>query len=90
MSNVSTARAPLYRFAFILRELAARPQSAFALAEKLEVSDKTVRRDLDYMRDMLNVPIEVFGPGKGRGYKLAGAGVPCERGKGRTALRTVR
>lgn len=60
MSDAKQTRSPFYRFDFILRELAHRPQPCRVLAEKLEVSSKTVYRDIQYLRDMLAVPVEPF------------------------------
>ena len=65
---MNAARAPLYRFAFILKALADKPQTMRNLAESLEVSRKCIQRDLDFMRDMIGAPVAKYG----RGFKLTG------------------
>lgn len=55
------SRPPLRRMLRIHEELRARRRplpNCTALAETLEVSTKTVQRDIDFMRDQLDLPIE--------------------------------
>ena len=53
------ARPPLERMMKLHQELAAqRFPNCRKLAERLEVSTKTVQRDIDFMRDRLGLPIE--------------------------------
>jgi proteasome accessory factor B len=53
------SRPPLERMLHIHQALAAEKfPNAVRLARELEVNEKTIRRDLDFMRDRLNLPIE--------------------------------
>lgn len=56
---MSESRTALARVAHISAALNTRKRTtAGLLADELEVSDKTIRRDLDFMRDTLNLPID--------------------------------
>src|ERR1700757_4278920 len=59
MSRIPVTRMPMARIEQIFRAIKTqrRPNCA-SLAEKLEVSAKTVQRDIDYMRYQLSLPIE--------------------------------
>jgi len=48
----------MQRFQLIARALREGPVSARKLAVRLETSEKTVQRDLTFMRDRLGLPIE--------------------------------
>jgi predicted DNA-binding transcriptional regulator YafY len=59
MSRVPVTRMPLARMELIYRAIKTqRRPNCSSLAQKLEVSAKTVQRDIDYMRYQLNLPIE--------------------------------
>lgn len=64
---------PLHRFQRIVALLS--PDTVVTgihLATELEVSRKTIQRDLDYLRDQLNLPIQTIRGGRGdlSGYRL--------------------
>ena len=63
------SRPPLARMQAIHEDLAAnlRPNCT-SLASRLEVSAKTVQRDLEFMRDQLQLPIEYDAPKRGYCY----------------------
>lgn len=52
------ARPTIERFKLISSFLLRRPMNATQLAQKLEVSTKTIHRDLEFMRDRIGLPIE--------------------------------
>ena len=53
------SRPPLARMMRIHEEFQdARPTNCTKLADLLEVSTKTIARDLDFMRDKLSLPVE--------------------------------
>jgi predicted DNA-binding transcriptional regulator YafY len=59
---IAATRPPLARFRAIAALLAGgRHLTARSIAERLEVSHKTVMRDLEFMRDRLNLPIATDG-----------------------------
>lgn len=59
MKNVPTYRAPLERFRVIKRAFERGQENTTAtLAERLEVSRKTVQRDIDFLRDRLGLVCE--------------------------------
>jgi len=62
-------RPPLDRMLRIHQEVQGQtfPNSAF-LSQKLEISTKTVHRDVEFMRDRLNLPIEWDGAKNGYYY----------------------
>lgn len=65
------ARAPLARFQLIMRELNNRKRVSIAqLTELLECSNRTVERDLAFLRDQLGLPIE-SSTGSGGGHFLS-------------------
>jgi NADH/NAD ratio-sensing transcriptional regulator Rex len=67
-------RIVIYRLLVILDALRARhcerPVNCQSLGDLLEVSAKTIQRDLEFLRDFMAVPIE-YDPVV-RGFKLAG------------------
>ncbi len=65
-------RPMMWRWSEILKLLAAKPRSTRQISEQLQVSSKTISRDLDYMRDMGIAPIDTYGPGTGQGFRLTG------------------
>lgn len=64
--NVPMSRPPIARFQRIARMLASGSYSARRLAAALEVSAKTVERDIEFMRDQLGIEIE----SSRQGYEL--------------------
>src|SRR5215831_16537660 len=68
-SNFRKTRPPLDRMLRIHQEVQGQtfPNSAF-LSQKLEISAKTVHRDVEFMRDRLNLPIEWNGSKHGYCY----------------------
>lgn len=52
------SRAPIERFHAIIAILVQGKCNATKLATKLEISHKTIHRDLEFMRERLNIPIE--------------------------------
>lgn len=78
---MKVSRPPFYRFQMIMASLKARDVVTIAaLAEELEVCEKTVQRDVEFMRDRLRLPIETA---PGEGYYLAGKVTVCECCAGR-------
>lgn len=70
--RVLTTRPPLTRMLAFHRALQADAlPTAIALAKQFEVSERTVRRDLDYMRDQLGLPI-AWNPSR-RGFEYTSA-----------------
>ena len=62
MKRVIKSRPPLERFQKIAARLASGKHfTGQALADELEVSRKTVERDIQFMRDRLELPIETDG-----------------------------
>ena len=58
-SRLAATRPPIERMARIMAEIQAGIYpNAQKLAEKLEVSAKTVQRDIEFLRDRLRAPIE--------------------------------
>ena len=58
------SRPPLARMLRLHEELSAgRHPNCRSMAQEFEVADKTIQRDIDFMRDQLNLPIE-YEPGK--------------------------
>lgn len=69
-------RPPWERFRLIMGRLNARPGEAVKcgiIAGELEVSRKTVQRDVDFMRDRLQLPIQT----KHNGYLVAAPVALC-------------
>lgn len=60
MSNtIALHRPTLYRVYELFRQLNGKQKiTAGSLASELQVSERTIRRDINYLRDMLGVPIE--------------------------------
>lgn len=57
--NSLKSRPPLARILWIMRKLNAGKKLTMAsAAEQLEVSMKTIQRDMEFMRDRLELPIE--------------------------------
>ncbi len=52
------ARPAIERIKLISGFIISRPMNATQLAERLEVSTKTIHRDLEFMRDRIGLPIE--------------------------------
>src|SRR5437764_10679835 len=52
------ARPPIERFHLIVASLEHGPSTMARLALELEVSKRTIQRDIEFMRDRLNLPIE--------------------------------
>ena len=68
-------RPPIERFARIVAFLAARRHSVVSqerIAEELGCSRKTIDRDVTFMRDRLQIPIEVTSGWPNRGTRLVG------------------
>lgn len=57
------SRPPIERFRKIARITTQEPTSSRILAVELEVSSKTIERDIEFMRDRLNLPIQATGKG---------------------------
>ena len=58
------SRVFIYRLRILYQELLTGKKTARYLSELLEVSTKTIYRDLDYMRDMLEMDIESSNTGR--------------------------
>jgi len=75
-----TSRPPIRRFATIdalMRE--GKYPNARILSEQLEVSDRTILRDIEYMRDQLGAPIEYDYERKGFYYSKSNFSLPSVR-----------
>jgi predicted DNA-binding transcriptional regulator YafY len=66
-------RPPIERFAFIARSIQREPMPSSRLAVDMEVSRKTIERDIAFMRDRLQLPIVATG----KGYSLARSVTLC-------------
>src|SRR5690606_35612537 len=63
------ARLPMMRMMILHRAMLDRKYpNCRKLAEQLEVSSKTIQRDIEYMRDVLSLPIEYDAIGRGFYY----------------------
>ncbi len=73
LQKFNVNRAPMERFARIAMILnaATAPVPAHKIAAALEVSVKTVSRDLDFMRDRLELPVESHMGKSGGGYTFS-------------------
>lgn len=77
MVKAKQSRPPLVRMLRIHQELAdGRFPNCRSLADTIEVSRKTILRDLSYMRDQLNLPIEYDNSGHGYFYRNAVTNFP--------------
>jgi predicted DNA-binding transcriptional regulator YafY len=65
-----TCRPAIDRFQRIVKLTSGGGRSLFDLAGELEVSMKTISRDIEFMRDRLGVVIEVTNIGKRYVYRL--------------------
>lgn len=67
-----TSRAPLVRMTRLHEELKARRfPNCRKIAEALEISAKTIQRDLDFMRDQLGLPIASHMIGIGLAFTMS-------------------
>jgi proteasome accessory factor B len=75
--NLPRARPPLERMLRIHQALqSAQYPNASGLAVELEVSTKSVHRDLEFMRDRLGLPVEYDGSRRGYAYTEEVSGFP--------------
>ncbi len=80
MSNLPSSRPPLARMMRLHEMLQTRrPLSSGNLAQTLEVSGKTILRDLEFMRDQLGLPVEYDAPRRGFLYTQTVASFPTVR-----------
>lgn len=95
------SRPPLARFQRIVQLVSRGPLSSGCLATELEVSRRTIERDIEFMRDQLGVDISATGHGyqTGRSENLCAICLrPVENSRpdahqnfgGRTAVRHAR
>ena len=67
--NDPKSRTPLYRMMWIHKRLVdGQYPNCSSLAKQIEVSTKTIQRDLEYMRDQLGLPLAYDGPKHGYYY----------------------
>ena len=77
-----SSRPPLERFQVIARTLSNSERiSVRSLARRLEVNPKTIKRDLEFMRDRLNLPIDADGRGHFLSKKVAVCAICCRAKK---------